>query len=40
MTPRETVPWIAGAALIALPFVYTQPYHLHVLVLILIWSFA
>lgn len=40
MTPRETVPWIAGAALIALPFVYKQPYHLHVLVLILIWAFA
>jgi len=33
--------WIAGlAALIALPFVYRDPYHLHILVLILIWSFA
>ncbi|MBI5263224.1 MAG: branched-chain amino acid ABC transporter permease [Bradyrhizobium sp.] len=32
---------IAGlAALIALPFVYRDPYHLHILVLILIWSFA
>lgn len=33
--------WIVGlAALIALPFVYRDPYHLHILVLILIWSFA
>src|SRR5438128_2346766 len=34
------VPWIAGAALVALPFVYRDPYHLHLLILILIWSFA
>jgi len=34
------LPWIAGAALIALPFVYRSPYPLHILVLILIWSFA
>jgi branched-chain amino acid transport system permease protein len=33
--------WIAGlAALIVLPLVYRDPYHLHILVLILIWSFA
>ena len=33
--------WIAGmAAAVALPFVYREPYHLHLLVLILIWSFA
>ncbi|MBI5322414.1 branched-chain amino acid ABC transporter permease [Bradyrhizobium sp.] len=33
--------WAIGlAALIALPFVYREPYHLHLLVLILIWSFA
>ena len=31
---------LAGAALIALPFVYRDPYHLHLLILILIWSFA
>jgi len=31
---------IAGAALIALPFVYRDPYHLHILILVLIWSFA
>jgi len=37
---RQSVPWIAGAALIALPFVYREPYHLHILILILIWSFA
>ena len=38
MTPY--LPWIAGAALIALPFVYRSPYPLHIIVLILIWSFA
>jgi branched-chain amino acid transport system permease protein len=33
--------WAVGlVALIALPFVYRDPYHLHLLVLILIWSFA
>jgi branched-chain amino acid transport system permease protein len=33
--------WAIGlVALIALPFVYRDPYHLHLLVLILIWSFA
>lgn len=33
--------WIVGlAALIVLPFVYRDPYHLHILVLVLIWSFA
>ncbi|MEK7687309.1 MAG: branched-chain amino acid ABC transporter permease [Pseudomonadota bacterium] len=40
MTLRQLVPWVVGAALIALPFVYRDPYHLHILVLILIWSFA
>jgi branched-chain amino acid transport system permease protein len=35
------VAWAVGlAALIALPFLYRDPYHLHLLVLILIWSFA
>ena len=35
------IAWAVGlAALIALPFVYREPYHLHILVLILIWSFA
>jgi branched-chain amino acid transport system permease protein len=28
------------AALVALPFVYPEPYHVHLMVLILIWSFA
>jgi branched-chain amino acid transport system permease protein len=38
---RDKLPWAIGLAiLIALPLVYRQPYHLHVLVLILIWSFA
>ena len=37
----RTIAWVVGiAVLIALPFVYRQPYHLHILVLILIWSFA
>jgi len=34
------LPWLAGAALVGLPFVYTSPYPLHILVIILIWSFA
>ncbi|WP_426436079.1 branched-chain amino acid ABC transporter permease [Bradyrhizobium genosp. P] len=33
--------WIVALiALVALPFVHSDPYHLHLLVLILIWSFA
>jgi branched-chain amino acid transport system permease protein len=40
LTLRGLIPWIVGAALILLPFVYRDPYHLHILVLILIWSFA
>jgi branched-chain amino acid transport system permease protein len=33
--------WTVGlAALFALPFVYRDPYHMHILVLMLIWSFA
>ena len=40
MNPRYLA-WAVGlAALIALPFVYRDPYHLHILVQILIWSFA
>jgi branched-chain amino acid transport system permease protein len=31
---------IAGAVLIALPLVHRDPYHLHIMILILIWSFA
>jgi len=40
MNPRHLLWAVAAVALVALPFVYRQPYHLHVLVLILIWSFA
>ena len=40
MSLRQSFPWLAGAVLIALPFVYREPYHLHILILILIWSFA
>ena len=36
----RTLPVVAGAALVALPFVYRAPYPLHILVIILIWSFA
>jgi len=33
--------WIAaGAALILLPFWYREPYSLHIIILILIWSFV
>jgi len=40
VNPRHAA-WAVGlAALIALPFVHREPYHLHILVLILIWSFA
>ena len=31
---------IAGAALVALPFVHSDPYHVHIMILILIWSFS
>ena len=31
---------IAAVVLVALPFVHRDPYHLHILILILIWSFA
>ena len=37
----HSLAWAAGiAALIALPLVHRDLYHLHILVLILIWSFA
>jgi len=36
----RTVRWIAAVALLALPFVYHEAYPLHILVLILIWSFV
>jgi branched-chain amino acid transport system permease protein len=37
---RRYLPWIAGAALVLLPFVYRSPYPLHIMIVILIWSFA
>jgi branched-chain amino acid transport system permease protein len=40
VNPRNIASALGLAALIALPFVYRDPYHLHLLVLILIWSFA
>src|SRR4051812_50140384 len=40
MNVRALVPFVVGAALIALPFVYRDAYHLHIFILILIWAFA
>lgn len=41
MSTRQLSIWaIAAAVLIAVPFVHRDPYHLHILILILIWSFA
>lgn len=40
MNSRHAAWGVGLAALIALPFLYRDPYHLHILVLILIWSFA
>ncbi|MBX9701962.1 MAG: branched-chain amino acid ABC transporter permease, partial [Acetobacteraceae bacterium] len=38
---KPGLPWaILGAALVALPLVYDQPYPLHIMIIILIWSFA
>lgn len=37
---RRSLPWLGGAALVLLPFVYRSPYPLHIMILILIWSFA
>jgi branched-chain amino acid transport system permease protein len=40
-TPRNLLYWaLGGAALVALPFAYRDPYPLHIMVQILIWSFA
>lgn len=37
---RTIVYAVLGLVLIALPFVYREPYPLHIIILILIWSFA
>lgn len=37
---NRVLPWLGGALLVAVPFVYHQPYPLHLMVLILIWSFV
>jgi len=34
------LPWVVGAALVAVPFVYHQQYPLHIMIVVLIWSFA
>ena len=41
MNSKAALAWaIAGIVLVALPFVYHAPYPLHILIVILIWSFA
>jgi len=35
----RALPWLAGVVLVALPFVYHEPYPLHIMVIVLIWSF-
>jgi branched-chain amino acid transport system permease protein len=35
---KRKLPWVVGAGLVALPFVYHAPYPLHILVIVLIWS--
>ncbi len=37
---NRALPFIVGAALIALPFLYHAPYPMHLMVVVLIWSFA
>jgi len=37
---NRALPWITGAVLIALPFVYKAPYPMHLMVVVLIWAFA
>ena len=38
---RRPLPWILAALVLGVvPFVHDDPYHLHILILILIWSFA
>jgi branched-chain amino acid transport system permease protein len=37
---RRYLPWLGGVALILLPFVYRSQYPLHIMIVILIWSFA
>lgn len=33
-------PWLIGAVLVGLPFVYNSPYPLHIIIVVLIWSFV
>jgi branched-chain amino acid transport system permease protein len=40
VTARQLLPLVAGPVLIALPFIYRDPYHLHIVIQILIWAFA
>jgi branched-chain amino acid transport system permease protein len=38
---KDWAPWVVGGvALVVLPFVYQAPYPLHIMVIILIWSFV
>ena len=37
---KRFLPWLLGAGLIALPLVYQAPYPLHLMIVVLIWSFV
>lgn len=37
---NQALPWLVGIVLIGLPFAYNEPYPLHLMVVVLIWSFA
>ena len=37
---KRFLPWLLGAGLIALPLVYRAPYPLHLMIVVLIWSFV
>jgi branched-chain amino acid transport system permease protein len=37
---NRALPWAAAAVLIALPFAWNAPYPMHLMVVVLIWSFA
>ena len=37
---KNPITWLIGAALVALPFLYSAPYPLHIIILVLLWSFV
>ena len=40
MTASRIAPWALGAVLVLLPFVYREPYPIHIAIVVMIWSFA